>query len=476
MPEIVLVNPPPSIFTYSDFRFQNVPLSLVYLAGYVRKLGRSVGIVDAYNKLLSVEEAAAEIVKLDPSIVGITCDTSRLGHVLSLLRMLRQALPDVLLVVGGPFPTFRQKDFLPWADAVVKGEGEGAFAELVESHLARKSLGEVRGIYLKGDDGAYLFTGEREPLASLDEVFHPAWDLVDLRRNFYFWAKKRPIATFVASRGCPGKCIYCTIPPMWGHRYRQVSAQRVLQELALLKREYGVREIYFKDNLFTLNRKWVHELCAGMRDRRLGLSWSCGTGVRYVDEDILREMKQAGCHTVNFGFESGNQGTLDRAGKASTVEQNIQAAVMTRAAGLRVFGFFMLGFPGETEAEMEDTIRMAETISPDTLMFTLVTPFPGTPLWYEAGLDELDGLGMSPEDFNWYKRTGDGADERAALLLAMKRKAIRRIRNWRYWMRHILGTPASTLLLQLLRLRKLAEIRWSPRYRGIRSGVAKLTF
>lgn len=472
MTKILLINPPPAITSISDFRFQNVPLSLVYVGGYARHRGFPVTILDAYNELLPpkvlLERAAAE----KPDIVGITCDATRFEVIRLLFRNLRELLPNALLVAGGSFPSFRQAELFPWVDAVVRGEGEASFAELAENFRDGKPLSGVKGIYVKGQAG-YLFNGEREPISAMDDYFYPAWDLVDLKHNFFFWGRRAPVATFITSRGCPEDCDYCCLPPLWGHRHRQISVGRALEELELLYNKYGIREIYFKDNLFTFNRAWIMKLCEGLLERGLKFSWSCGTSVKYVTPELLAMMKKAGCHTINFGFESGTQRILDSVNKNITVEQSLRAAEMTHAAGIQIFGFFMIGFPGETREEIENTIALAHKIKPDLLMFALVTPFPGTRLWTKFGLDEAGSETWDWRDYNWYRRSSSLSSMTSKELMYLRWKALHGVRNWSYWLRYIRkGTP-EMLFRQAWRILWTFKTYKFHKYKGIRNDVPR---
>jgi radical SAM superfamily enzyme YgiQ (UPF0313 family) len=475
MKKILLINPPPTIASNSDFRFQNVPLSLVYVGGYARKLGFEVRIIDAYNELLKPRQVLEAAAAYKPDIVGITCDATRLDIIKLLYRHLREMLPDALFVAGGSLPSFRQEDLLPWVDVIVKGEGEASFGEVITNFAAGRGFEGVRGVYVR-KDGAYVFNGEREPILDLDNYFFPAWDLVDTKHNFFFWGRTAPVATLVTSRGCPENCAYCAVHALWGHRHRQLSAGRTLDELQLLHDRYGVREIYFKDNLFTFDKRWVRDLCEGLLARKLKLSWSCGTGVKYMSPEILALMKKAGCHTVNVGFESGNQEILDRMNKNVTVEQNLKAAEMLHAAGINIFAFFMMGYPGETREQVEDTIRLARKISPFIMMCAMVTPFPGTRLWYDLGYDKAEKDDWGARDYNWYHRSSSLSPVPAMELERLRAHAMRSVRTWRYWLRYILGGNPHMLARQVWRMVWTYRIHFSPKYRGIRKDIPKGVF
>lgn len=475
MNKILLINPPPAIASNSDFRFQNVPLSLVYVGGYARKRGFPVKIIDAYNELMPAKRVLEIAAQEKPGIVGITCDATRLDIIKLLFRHLRALLPDALLVAGGSLPSFRQEDLLPWVDVIVKGEGEASFADVAECFEAGRPFDGIKGIYVK-KDGGYVFNGERGPIEALDDYFFPAWDLVDVKHNFFFWGRTAPVATIVTSRGCPERCSYCAVHALWGHRHRQVSAPRIVEELALLHDKYGVREVYIKDNLFTFNKKWVADFCEGLIKRGLKLSWSCGTGVKYVTPEILALMKKAGCHTINYGFESGNQQILDSVDKNTTIAQSLEAARMTKAAGIHIFGFFMMGFPGETREQIEDTINLAKEISPYIMMCAMVTPFPGTKLWYDMGYDKAEKDDWGARDYNWYHRSRSLSPVPAMELERLRARAMRTVRTWRYWLRYVRGGNPHMLARQLWRMVWTYRIHFSPKYRGIRKDIPKGVF
>jgi radical SAM superfamily enzyme YgiQ (UPF0313 family) len=447
----------------------------VYVGGYARKLGFSVKIVDAYNDLISSRKVLDLAAGARPDIVGITCDATRFDTIRLLFKHLRERLPGVLLVAGGSFPSFRQKDLFPWVDVIVKGEGEASFSEIADNFLKKKALEGIKGVFLKAEND-YVYSGDRAPILALDDYFYPAWDLVNMRNNYFFWGRKAPVATIVTSRGCPENCAYCALPPLWGHRHRQVSAPRVVEELALLRRDYLIREVYIKDNLFTFNKAWVTAFCEGLLKKNLKLSWSCGTGVKYVTPEILALMKKAGCHTINYGFESGNQQILDSVDKAITVEQSIKAAEMTKKAGIHIFGFFMIGFPGETRGQIEDTISLAKKISPNIMMCAMVTPFPGTRIWYSLGLDKISEGEWAWRDYNWYERGRSLSSVPPRELTELRAKAMRSVRTFGYWVRYMIEGDPMMLLRQVWRIVWTYKIYLSPKYRGIRKDIPKGVF
>jgi radical SAM superfamily enzyme YgiQ (UPF0313 family) len=188
--------------------------------------------------------------------------------------------------------------------------------------------------------------------------------------------------TVLSSRGCPYSCSYC-FKGIMGRSYRQRGVDNIMAELHGILDTYGVRNIYFVDDLFTVNKRRLLEFTDHVIAEGLDIRWQCLVRVDRIDEEGLQAMARAGCREVHFGIESGVQEMLDRIHKQITLSQVRQAVAWARDAGIAIKGYFMLGLPGDTEETMEATIRFAEELDLDEAMFSLTTPFPGTGLWDE---------------------------------------------------------------------------------------------
>ena len=168
---------------------------------------------------------------------------------------------------------------------------------------------------------------------------------------------------------------------MFGRKWRARSPENVVEELKLLRYKYKVREIEFLDDIFTLNKERAKEICNLIVKEKLDISWSCSSRVDTIDYELARELKKAGCHTVYVGVECGTQKSLDFINKKITVKQAIKAVKALKRAGLKVLASFILGIPGETETDIKKTISLARHLDPDFVQFTILTPYPGTPLF-----------------------------------------------------------------------------------------------
>jgi radical SAM superfamily enzyme YgiQ (UPF0313 family) len=177
-----------------------------------------------------------------------------------------------------------------------------------------------------------------------------------------------------------------------------------LEELELLINKHGAKEVYFLDDLFTLNKEWVNELCNNIIQRKISekILWSCNTRTNLIDLPTLENMKKAGCWQIHFGIESGSQRLLDLIKKGTTLQQSRDAIKLCRKAGIQTRAYFMLGLPSETKEESLKTIEFAKEIDPDYAKFSLTTPYPGTELF---DIVKKEG-NLKSESWDLYKTMG----------------------------------------------------------------------
>jgi len=192
--------------------------------------------------------------------------------------------------------------------------------------------------------------------------------------------KRLPYATMQTSRGCPGRCIYCTAPTFYGNKYRFRSVEKVIEELHEVKR-LGFREVFFRDETFTVMKKRVLAICDAMVAEGLDLSWIANGRVDMVDREMMEAMKRAGCHMLKFGIETGDDEMLRTYKKGTTCRQAIDAMREARRAGLATHAHVIFGGPGETTVKMEKTIEFVKALKPSTASFGILTPYPGTRLF-----------------------------------------------------------------------------------------------
>jgi len=356
-------------------------LGLAYLAAVAEQAGHQVRIMDCtiahgWEELRQVGQ------EYNPQVVGITAKTPSFTNALRTARLLKDAAPEAVLVVGGSHPTaMPEHAAAPKVfDYLVLGEGETTFRELLD-HLDGhgKAPEEIAGLaFTRGD--TLHFTPPRQPIPDLDSLPFPARHLLPPLSAYSPTAasyRKLPLVHVMTSRGCPSRCNFCD-RAIFGERYRARSAPNVLAEVAEVVRLYGAKEIRFFDDTFTINRKRLTAICSGMKENHPDLPWTCLTKAEAVDLEMLTMMRQSGCWQVLYGLESGDDRVLESLGKKNTVAMNRQAVQWARQAGLRVRADFLVGSPAETPESLRKTLEFAKELDIDFAHFNKFVPFPGT--------------------------------------------------------------------------------------------------
>ncbi|MBF0102468.1 MAG: B12-binding domain-containing radical SAM protein [Desulfobacterales bacterium] len=381
------------------------PIGLLYIAASLLSQGLSVRILDCNAEGLSVSQSVSKIQEIDPFILGISCLTQEAFMVEALLVKVRQALPNTIIVMGNIhsscFPEYYLSKGI--ADMIMLGEGEAAFPQLVKYLKKGDYPDTLEGlVYL--DDNNKLIKNEPKPIDNLDSLPFPAWHLVDLKKykyHFYYHFNPKVTRNMVTSRGCPIGCSFCTIHD--GQKVRFHSYERMIEEIDMLMKHYGMRQIMFQDPMFLAKRSRIEGFCDSILQKNIKIGWACEVHVNYAKKDLFKLMKQAGCHTVFYGIETADDILLKNIGKKSTIEQIEKAVWMAKETGLNPVGFFMLGLPGETEELTYKTLKFSLKLPLDMAVFSILIPFPGSRLFEE--LKQTDPQ-FNPYNWNGFNNTG----------------------------------------------------------------------
>lgn len=383
-------------------------------------------ILDSPTFGLDKNSFLAEVRGWNPDIVGLTALTPTVYKAYEAAKLVKEYDKDLPVFIGGPHATFMYEEALnKGVDVVVRGEGELTALELVntvEKHgLNAEKLKVVLGIaYRRGDE--IVVNPPRPLIRNLDALPLPARYSLPMEKYTVF---DRPIrvAHVMASRGCPYGCTFCITSYFWGHRYRFKSARLVVDEIEDVVYRYKANKVVFTDDELLVNRKFVNELVGEITSRKLDIAFSFGSRVDHVEKELLKGLRKCGCEAIYLGVESSSQETLNRINKRISIEQAIKAFQAVREVGIEVVGAFMLGFPWETVEDMKKTVEFAIRLEPTYAQFTIVTPYPGTPLYYEA-LNE--GL---IEDFSWENWTTLRAVMRGH---KFTRREVQKMLDWAY--------------------------------------------
>lgn len=429
------------------------PLGLGYVGSSLLEDGHEVTIVDPSANNYDFERAASEIQKTDPEAVGISAMTANHAQAEALAKLIKERTGAVV-VIGGPHATCYPEELLnacPSADYVIAGEGERAIRALAKYMADGKKPAGLKGVYYK-DGPSIAAGGKAEIETNLDSLPMPARHLYNnaLYSPLPYSYRRQPATSMITSRGCPySKCAFCFSAGKMKERFRRNSPYRVISEMTMLRDKYGIKEILFYDDNFIFDRLWIKEFCKIIKENKIKMSWSCAARADTVSAEMLKEIKEAGCWTVFYGFESGVDRLLEIIKKGITVKEIEQAVKWTHEAGLETRGSFMLGLPGETPEDGLKTIDFAVKLDLDYAQFTATFPDPGTELFEIAKkygkIGEYRGMNKAtfvPEGYS-------GADEVEKILsLAYKKfyfrpgyviKRLKSIRNISDILRYIEG-------------------------------------
>lgn len=375
---VLLINPPP--LEPVPARLLTPPLGLAYLAASLRARGLPSAVLDADALDLSLSQIAAVAVRAKPRIIGVTAMTPTVESAYRVLEALRPLAP--LLVLGGPHASALGarvfEDCPVPLDAVVCGEAEETFSELARRALAGEPLAgpEIPGVLLPDGKAS---ARDWPKIADLDRLPFPDRGSLPSSRYRHPLFGGQAVTSLITSRGCPYRCVFCD-KHICGVRWRARSPENVLAELQEMVLKSGLRRIIIYDDLFTLDRERVIAICRGIIRLGLRLRFKCEGRVNRVDPEMLAWMKRAGCEMIAYGVETAAEKGLAFLKKDITVTQAREAFAMTRDAGVKTLGYFLLGIPGETREDELETIRLAIELGADYAQFGVLSPFPGTPL------------------------------------------------------------------------------------------------
>ena len=360
----------------SIFRFP--PLGVAYIASALKAAGYRADILDC--TFLTRKEALERARSAGADIIGIYSMITMFGDSLELARELKGYTG--LLAAGGPLPTTDPGLFLKEFDVVVCGEGESTMVALARAFEKNISLITVPGVAMPGGpDKEARFSGKREPEQNLDALAFPARELLPNADYMVFGKKKYgySITSLMSTRGCPFECDFCS-SAVFGRSYRERSPKNVVDEVEQAL-AIGYEHIHFGDDVFTMKKSRLLAVCSEITRRGLKFSWECLGRVDSLDPEMALAMKAAGCEKMYFGIESGSGAVLKLMNKKISTQKAREAVEAAKAAGIRTGAFFILFYPGETDATVLETIRYALSLPLDYLAFSVPYPIPGTGLY-----------------------------------------------------------------------------------------------
>lgn len=381
------------------------PLGLAYLVAYLKQRGEDIELIDMQGSLMDSAELGRILEASDADLVGISSMTPTFPSALKVARIVREKSPRSKILLGGVHPTLDPEGVLRYADVdfVIRGEGEEAIYGLVQALRGDAQMGDVPGLCYRSGKMVVIrdkaIVQDSNNIPSADYSSFPIEQYI--KHNEYLRGIRG--ISMIISRGCPYECTFCAVHETMGRRWKIKAPELLVNEIIDLQRTYNIEGIWFKDSIFNLNKKWVTEFCNLLLDRQVKIAWQMNTRVDLVDEEQIQLMVRAGLTQIDFGVESGSNRTLARLRKQTTIDV-IKDRIKVAKKYVKVFGFFMIGIPGETEEDVQQTFELAKELELDTSTWSIYSPLPGSVLYNELVKDgKVKKIDFGYEDIHFTK-------------------------------------------------------------------------
>lgn len=388
--KIALLNPPHRFKVSRTSRWPEhtksgtlyYPFWLAHAAGVLIETGHEAVLIDAIARGWDFARTIAELEKFDPELLVLETSTPTVKSDVRFVEEFKKSSSAKVVMVGTHASALPEESlYLSEAiDFVARNEYDYTIPQLADVLENGGELKDMLGISYRKDK-KIVHNPDRPLISDLDslpfvsKVYKKFLDV----RDYRYALARHPMIQIKSSRGCPSACTFCNVPQTFmAHRFRMRSAENFVNELEWIKENMPeIKEIFIEDDTFSVNKKRVVEICELIRERKLDIVWSANARAD-IPYEVLKEMKAAGCRMLIVGYESGNQGVLNNVKKGITLRQAEKFTEDAKKVGVRIFGCFMIGLPGDTRETIEETLQFAKRLRPDMIQIEQAVPFPGT--------------------------------------------------------------------------------------------------
>lgn len=387
------------------------PLGLASLAAVAKERGHHVEVWDQFAYPESSDSLTDRLLHHKADLVGISCLTPAEPTSRRIIELYRKKGGKGLTVLGSVHPTVFHEELIrsDACDLIVRREGEGPFADLLDALVAGAALDSVRGITFRNGEEVVV-TEDHDLVRDIETLPFPAWEATAGGIAVYSQVPTLGLhgltLPILGSRGCPKRCSFCG-QDIFHRGMRVRSVDHIIDEAAYLKERFGIKYFVFLDANFPMSRKYGLRFCRRMIERGLHekLKWSTEISVNIVDRELLSKMAEAGCVNIEYGFEVGSQDILNATKKGTDLSMALNAMRWTKEAGIHTFGLFMIGLPGERPRHVLRTLRFAMKLDCNVVKFNIAIPYPGCEL-FDQHRDELL-RNFDPETYNSWFQSSD---------------------------------------------------------------------
>ena len=363
----------------------NPPVSLLYLAASLIRAEEEVKVFDIDEDNRSEKELVQQLKYYQPDVIGIPLYTLTLSAAYRFVQLLKSELSHSRILIGGPHATIRSQEVMEQfvdCDFILRGESENSIVDLIKSLQDEKSLDEIKGLSYRKNCNI-VHNPDAELNMDLDQIRFPERDLLESaysKNTYWRIGHKGTTDVIITSRGCPYNCNFCF---RMSKKFRTRSPENIVQELINI-RSRGIRNIHIMDDLFVWNKPRFIKIIDLIKESKLDLELKIRARVNFIDEDMLKLMKEVGVRSVVYGIESGSQKILDAMNKRTTVEMNYKAIQLTKKVGLQCYADIFIGYPGETRETIKETEKLILKARPTGINMAVMYPLPGTEVYNEA--------------------------------------------------------------------------------------------
>jgi radical SAM superfamily enzyme YgiQ (UPF0313 family) len=388
---ILLVNPPFKFklsrasrwpeFTKSGTLYY--PIWLAYAAGVLMKKGHNVLLLDALAKGWNFEETIIKIKEFKPDLLAVDSSTPSIHNDIQFIDEVKKHLPNVKVVLVGTHPSVLPEETFAMStsiDFIARHEYDYTLRDLATSLENKKDLRKVLGLSYR-EFGHVYSNPDRPLIENLDElqfvsqVYKKFLNISDYR----YALARHPMIQIMSSRGCPNMCTFCSLPQTFmGRKFRARTPENFVDEIEWITKNLPeIKEIFIEDDTFTVDKQRILRICDLIDERNLNIVWSVNARAD-IPFDVLKRMKETGCRMLIVGYESGSDEVLKNIKKGMTIKLAERFTRNAKRAGLKIFGCFMIGLPGDTKETIKQTFQFAKKLNPDMVFFQQAVPFPGT--------------------------------------------------------------------------------------------------
>ena len=358
------------------------PVSMALAAGVLEKDGHKVLLTDCIVERVDSRSLYSKVKDFEPDLVALNVATPSIEGDLENARLIKKAAPSAKVGAFGIHVTALPEESLQMGrdiDFVVRGEPETTIKEVVDADLSPDG---VAGLSRRNGE-EIVHEIDRPPVEKLDSLPFPAWHLVDVKRYIMPFTDRK-FLLIATGRGCPHNCTFCADTTFYGKSLRLREPEAVAEEMQWVGRKFGIRDFLFWSESFTLKRRFAVDVCQAILEKNLDVNWVANSRVDNVDPELLALMKKAGCWVIGYGAEAGTDKALKMMQKNISVDQIREAVHWTADAGIGAVAHSVVGYPGETEEDVLETIALLKSLPLDFAQFYCAVPFPGSKLYEEA--------------------------------------------------------------------------------------------